>query len=101
MTATVVLVGLFAGTYALKAAGPVLLGGRELPAMVTRLAVLLPAALLAGLTLSSTVADGRALTVDARLVGLLAAAAALRLRVPFIGVVLIAAAATAAVRALT
>ena len=101
MTATIVLLGLFAGTYVLKAAGPVLLGGRELPQSVTRIATLLPAALLAGLVLSSTVATGTVLVADARIAGLAAAAVALWRRVPFVGVVLIAAAVTAGVRALS
>lgn len=98
MTATVVLLGLFAGTYVLKAAGPVLLGGRVLPDRLTRLAALLPAALLTGLVVSSTVATGSELVVDARLAGLGAAAIALWLRAPFVIVVLAAAATTALVR---
>lgn len=101
MTATIVLLALFAGTYALKAAGPVLLGGRDLPARLTRLAALLPAALLAGLALTAAVADGATLVVDARLAGVAAAAVALWRRLPFVAVVLLAAIVTAGVRALT
>ena len=59
---------------------------------------LLPAALLAALTVVSTLSDGRALTVDARVVGLLVAGLALWRRAPFVVVILLASAATALVR---
>lgn len=99
-TAVVVLIALAAGTYLLKAAGPVLLGGdRVLPPWVDRLAFLLPASLLAALVVTSTLADGRRLVLDARVVGVAAAAIALRLRAPFVVAVVVAAAATAVVRA--
>ena len=92
---------LAAVTYALKATGPLLLGGdRNLPPVIERLALLMPAPLLAALVISSTVVADRAWTVDARLVGLIAAAVALWRRLPFVVVVLIAAAATAATRAI-
>jgi branched-subunit amino acid transport protein len=100
VTATVVLIGLAVGTYGLKAAAPLLLGGRDLPEQVARLADLLPAALLAALVLVSTIARDSTLVVDARLVGLGAAAIALYRRAPFVVAVLAAAAATAATRAL-
>jgi branched-subunit amino acid transport protein len=98
MTATVVLVGLAVGTYGLKAAAPLLLGGRPLPERVSRVAQLLPAALLAALVVVSTVGEDAALTIDARLVGLGAAGVALWRRAPFVVVVLVAAAATALAR---
>lgn len=98
MSATVVLIGLAAGTYGLKAAAPLLLSGRALPPVVARLADLLPAALLAALALVSTVTRDGATVVDARLVGLAAAACALVARAPFIVVVIVAAAATALAR---
>ena len=100
MTATVVLIGLAAGTYGLKAAAPLLLSGRALPPVVARLTDLLPAALLAALALVSTVTRDGATVVDARLVGLAAAACALVARAPFVVVVIVAAAATALARAL-
>ncbi|HKA84955.1 MAG TPA: AzlD domain-containing protein [Acidimicrobiales bacterium] len=100
MTATVVLIGLAAGTYGLKAAAPLLLSGRTLPPAVARLAALLPAALLAALALVSTVTRDGVAVIDARLVGLAAAAIALVARAPFIVVVIVAAAATALARAL-
>ena len=98
--AWLVIVGLGLGTYALKAAGPLLLGGRRLPERLERTAVLLPAALLAALVVVSTVADDRALALDARAAGVVAAGVALRLRAPFVVVVAVAVAATGVLRAL-
>lgn len=100
MTATVVLVGLTLCTYALKAAAPLVLGSRPLPDRVTRLADLLPAALLAALVVVSGLATDAAIALDARVVGLVAAATALSRRAPFVVVVVAASAATAAARAL-
>jgi branched-subunit amino acid transport protein len=97
--AVVVIIGLGIGTYALKAAGPLLLGGRRLPERVDRTARLLPAALLASLVVVSTVAGDRALVLDARLAGVVAAGIALRLRAPFIVVVAVAVAVTGGLRA--
>lgn len=101
MSATIiVLIGLSAGTYALKSAGPLFLGGRSLPPVLDRVAARLPAALLAALVVVSTIADGRDLVFDARIVGVVVAGIALRLRAPFVVVVVAAVAATAGVRAL-
>lgn len=98
----VVLAVLAVGTYVLKATGPVLLGGaRRLPTWLEQVAVLLPAPLLAALVITSSVVDERALTADARLVGLGVAAVALWRRAPFVVVVIGAAAATALVRLVT
>jgi branched-subunit amino acid transport protein len=88
------------GVYALKAAGPLLLGDRRLPPLVERIAAFAPAGLLAALVMVSAfkVDGARALTIDARAVGLLAAAVALSRKAGFIVVVFVAAAATAAAR---
>jgi branched-subunit amino acid transport protein len=98
--AWLVILLLGAGTYALKGAGPLLLGGRRLPRPVEHLANRVPAALLAALVVVSTVGAGRSLMVDARLAGVVAAGAALRLRAPFVAVVAVAVAVTAGVRAI-
>ena len=58
----------------------------------------LPAALLAALTLVSTVGSGASISIDARLVGVVVAGVALWRRAPFVVVVMVAAAATALVR---
>ena len=100
-TAVVVMLALAGGTYLLKAAGPLLLGGdRRLPPWLDRLAFLLPAPLLAALVMTSTVASGKDLVFDARVAGLAVAAIALRLKAPFVVAVVAAAAATAVVRAI-
>jgi branched-subunit amino acid transport protein len=95
----IVVVG--TATVLLKATGPVLLGGRELPPRVNALAVLLAPAVLAALVVTQVVAGERELVFDARLVGLAAALVAIALRAPLVVVVVIAAAATAGVRAFT
>ena len=96
--AVLVLIVLATGTYALKAGGPLVLGDRALPSGVRYFVDLLPAALLAALTLVATVGDGRAIVLDARLVGLVVAGIALWRRAPFVVVVVLASAATALVR---
>lgn len=96
----VALLVLAAGTYLLKAAGPVIAAGRELPRVVARLVDLAPAALLAALVATQTAAGPDGLTLDARIVGLAAAAVAVVLRAPFAVVVVVGAGATALTRAL-
>ena len=89
-----------AGCYLLKLAGlsipPRVV---EHPA-VSRVADLLPVALLAALVGVQVLGDGSDLTVDARLLGLAVAVVALVLRAPFIVVVVLAAAAAAGARLL-
>ena len=94
---SVLLVG--AATFAFKAAGPVLLGGRALPPRVTSVVELLAPAMLAALVVTQAVGGERGLVVDERLVGLAAAAVALRLRAPLLAVVALAAVVTALARA--
>ena len=55
--------------FAIKAIGPVALGGRDLPRAAERLIVLLPAALLSALVVVQTFASGRELVLDARAEG--------------------------------
>lgn len=98
-TTVIVLAGLSAGTYLFKSAGPLLLGGRRLPPTVDRLATRVPAALLAALVVVSTIGAGQAVQLDARIAGVIVAGVALWRRAPFVVVVLIAVAVTAAVRA--
>lgn len=89
--ATVILVGL--ATFAIKAAGPLLLGGRELPPRLQGMLDHLPPALLAALIVTQALGDERRLTLDPRLLGLAAAAVALAVRAPVL-LVLVAATAT-------
>jgi branched-subunit amino acid transport protein len=102
MTTIWLMIGLLAiGAFALKAAGPVLLGGRDLPpqagAVIARLAPSLLAALVVVDLFGSS--EGT-LSIDETAGGVLAAALALLAKLPMIAVVVIAAAVTAALRAL-
>jgi branched chain amino acid efflux pump len=92
----VVVVG--AATVALKASGPVLLGGRELPPRALGVVELLAPAVLAALVAVQIFGADRELVIDSRLAGLVAAAAALLARAPIMVVVLAAALATALAR---
>jgi branched-subunit amino acid transport protein len=88
-----------AATFALKAVGPVFLGGRVLPAPVTGVVTLLAPALLAALVVTQLLGGDRELVLDERLAGLAAAVVALLLRAPILLIVVAAAAATALARA--
>jgi hypothetical protein len=85
---------------AIKAAGPVLLGGRPLPAPVQRVVALLAPALLAALVATAAFATENDLVLDARAVGLGVAGVALLLRAPVLAVVIAAAVAAALIRLL-
>ena len=89
------------GCYVLKLAG-LSVPERWLSAeRVQAVAILLPVTLLAGLTAVQVVASGQSLHPDARIAGLGAAFVCLKLKAPFIVVVLVAAAVAAGIRALT
>ena len=90
-----------AATMLIKATGPVLLGGRVLPARLGGGVGLLAPALLAALVVTQVFADDRDLVLDARVVGLAAGAVAVIARAPLIVTVAVAALATALVRALS
>ncbi len=94
----VVVLAVGAGTIAIKSAGPVLLGGRALPARVQGVVTLFAPALLAALVATAAVGSGQELVLDARIVGLAAAALAIALRAPILLVVVVAAAAAAIAR---
>ena len=101
MTAVWVTIGvLAAATAMLKLAGPLALGGRPLRPGAMSVVELLASALLAALVVVETFGKGRALTVDARVVGVAFAAVLLIRRAPMVVVVLGAAAATALTRLL-
>ncbi|HYM58348.1 MAG TPA: AzlD domain-containing protein [Solirubrobacteraceae bacterium] len=101
MSTTVVVIGGCAiVTAAIKAAGPIALGGRELPARFTAVVVLLAPALLAALVVTQALADGTRLAVGADTVGVLAGGVVAWRWDSIIACVVVAAAATAALRAL-
>jgi branched-subunit amino acid transport protein len=83
-------------TTGFKVVGPLAAGRIRLTPTVARAADLLPTALIAGLVVTQTV-DGTG--VDAKVLGVLAAAIAVALRAPFAVVVLVGAASAAALRA--
>ena len=87
-------------TVIFKSAGPVLLGGRDLPLRLRSVVALLAPALLAALVVTQAVGGDRRLVFDARLLGLAGAAVAIRLRAPILLVVVLAAVLTGAARAL-
>lgn len=97
-----VLIALLAMTTALiKAVGPLLVGGRSLPARTAGVIALLPPVLLAALVVTSTFAEGPRLQVDASTAGVAVAAVLVWQRRPLIVSVLTAVAVTALIRALT
>lgn len=63
------IVGCALLTVVIKAAGPVLLGGRELPSWFNRVIVLVAPALLCALVVTSVFAHGRTWSVGAHTVG--------------------------------
>lgn len=102
MTATwivVAVVGMV--TIVIKSLGPMLLGGRPLAPRATVVVALLAPALLAALVAVNTLGGERALVLDARLPGVLAAGVAIKLKAPVLIVVIVAALVTAGVRAMT
>jgi branched-subunit amino acid transport protein len=90
-----------AATVALKAAGPVLAGGRSLPAGSARVVDLLAPALLAALVATNAFASDGELVLDERAAGLAVAGVAILLRAPLIVVIVVAAATAALLRAVT
>jgi branched-subunit amino acid transport protein len=97
----ITIVGLTIGTGAIKAAGPLLVGGRTLPPLAMRVIALLAPALLAALVMTETFAREGELTLDARAAGLAAAAVAVALRASLIVTMVAAALTTAGLRAVT
>jgi hypothetical protein len=95
--AVVAVVGV--ATIAIKAVGPVVLGGRALTSRAGAVVDLLAPAVLAALVVTQAVGGDRALLFDERLLGLGAAVVALRLRAPILVVIVVAAVVTALARA--
>jgi branched-subunit amino acid transport protein len=96
---SVLVVGV--ATVALKAAGPVLAGERQLPAGSSRVVNLLAPALLAALVATQAFSTDEALVLDERGAGLLAAGVAILLKAPLLVVVVVAAAPAALLRLVT
>jgi Branched-chain amino acid transport protein (AzlD) len=95
------VVALCVANAALKAIGPVSVGGRRLSGRAASVIALVAPALLASLVIYETFnTDGRGIELDARIVGLAAAVAALALKRSMLVVVAVAAVATALTRAI-
>ena len=101
MTIWLLIAVLALTTAVIKAVGPVLVGGRELPDRAAGVIALLPPVLLAALVITSTFSDGQRLEVDASTAGVAVAAVLIWQRRPLLVSVLTAVAVTAAIRALT
>ena len=95
------IAGLAVATAAIKAAGPVALGGRELPDWALRLIALVAPALLGALVVVETFGKEKELVIDARVAGVAAAAAILAARLSVLWAVGAAAVVAALVRSLT
>ena len=100
MSWTVILVGSF-GCYLLKLVGTFVPARLLAGLRVQTFSKLLPVALLVGLVVVMSVDGGRRLSIDARIPGMLAAAVAIRIRAPFLVVVVTASVTTALVRLAT
>jgi uncharacterized membrane protein len=103
MTAVwITIAALTVGTVFAKVAGPLVLGNRPPGPRTLAMTGLVAPALLAALVVYETLgAHGKGIVVDARAAGLGAALVAIALRAPMLAVMLIAAAATAGVRAIS
>jgi branched-subunit amino acid transport protein len=102
MSTTVLLIGGCAlVTAAIKAVGPVALGGRELPERLTGVIALMAPALLAALVVTAALADADDWAVGADTAGVAAGGLVAWRTGSIIGCVVVAAAVTAAVRAIS
>ena len=100
MNLWLLIAGCVATTFVLKAAGPVMLGGRELPPAMTRVVACMAPALLAALVATAAFADGQRYAVGAETVGMLAGGALLWHGRSVVLAVLVAVVVTAGLRAM-
>lgn len=94
-----VIIGLTVTTFVIKAAGPVLVGGREPGPKLLRVISMMAPALLAALVVTSTFADGRNLAVGAETAGVAVGGLLLWRKQSLVLAVLAAVVVTAALRA--
>jgi branched-subunit amino acid transport protein len=95
-----VIVTVTLASAAIKAAGPILSGGRELPPRVKAVIALLTPALLTALVVTGTFGEGGRLALEERALGVGVAAIAITLRAPVLLAVVLAALVTALARLL-
>ena len=94
------ILGCAAVTFAIKAAGPVALGGRDLPPRFIRVIVLMAPALLAAFIGTQALADGEKLHVGADTAGVAVAGVAVWRGATVLPAVIVAVVVTAGLRAL-
>jgi branched-subunit amino acid transport protein len=94
------IAGCAAVTFAIKAAGPVVLGGRVLPPAFTSVIMLMAPALLAALIVTQALADGERLHVGADTAGVAVAGIAVWRGATMLPAVVVAVAVTAGLRAI-
>jgi branched-subunit amino acid transport protein len=99
MNIWLLIAGCVVTTVLIKAAGPVVLGGRDLPAVVLRVIACMAPALLAALVATSAFTDGQGYHVGAEAVGMAAGGILLWRGKSLVLAVLVAMAVTAAIRA--
>jgi branched-subunit amino acid transport protein len=101
VSGTVVLIaGCAVVTFAIKAAGPVALGGRDLPLAFRSVVVLLAPALFSALVVTQALADGGDVTVGPETAGVAAGALVAWRTGSMVACVVLAAAVTALLRTL-
>jgi branched-subunit amino acid transport protein len=87
-------------TFAIKAFGPITVGGRELPPWSARVIASMAPALLAALVVTAALADGEEWAIGPDTAGVSVAGVGLWFGLPIPAAVVVAAAVTAALRAL-
>jgi Branched-chain amino acid transport protein (AzlD) len=91
MRTLLLILVLAVGTVLMKTIGPVLAGGRQPPAPVTRVIALTAPALISALIVAGTFTQGQELVIDARAAGLAVGAVALWFGTPTAVALLLAA----------
>jgi uncharacterized membrane protein len=101
--AWITIAALVVASAVIRASGPVLLGGRDLPDRFQAVIALIAPAVLAALVVVETLGapEGGSLDLDSRIAGVAAAGGALALGASMLPVVVLAALVTALVRALS
>ena len=100
MTIWILIVLVAALTAAIKAAGPIALGGRELPGWFASIVAAMPAAVLAALVVTAALANGQELSIGPETAGVAAAGVIAWRGGSVITCVVVAAAVTAGLRAI-
>jgi uncharacterized membrane protein len=100
-TLWITIVAVAIANAAIKAVGPVLVGGRDLPPRIVSVIALLAPALLTALVITETFSEDRHYVLDEKAVGVAVAGVALALRAPVLLAVALAALTTALTRAFT